>query len=98
MPFIWPEPRVSAGVGRYSTLPFEDVTRTAVSIFGVVSAIDAKALEWMEGYLADSQISSQPRTQLRVVISIHPTCRTTEADLIGSMWLIVGNYICNYLP
>ncbi len=81
VPFIWPEPRVSAGVGSYSTLPFEEVTRTAVSIFGVVSAIDAKAVEWMEGYLADSQISLQPRTQLRVVISIHPTCRTTEADL-----------------
>ncbi len=30
----------------------------------------------MEGFLAD-----QVETQLRLVVSIHPTCRTSEADL-----------------
>jgi hypothetical protein len=77
MPFVWPEPLVSAGFTQYaSALPFETVARTALSVFGVVSAIDAQAVNWMEGYLSDN-----PKAQLRLVISIHPTCRTTEADL-----------------
>lgn len=74
MPFVWPEPRVSAGFTQYaSALPFEAVARTALSVFGVVSAIDAQAVDWMEGYLSDN-----PKTQLRLVISIHPTCRHRE--------------------
>ena len=73
MPFVWPEPRVSSGIGRYETgLPFEVAARAALSVFGVVSAIDAQAVNWMEGYLADSA------TKLRLVVSIHPTCRTSE--------------------
>ena len=40
VPFIWPEPRVSAGVAPYASLPFEEVARSAVSIFGVASAIN----------------------------------------------------------
>jgi hypothetical protein len=74
MPFVWPEPRVSSGIGRYETeLPFEVAARAALSVFGVVSAIDAQAANWMEGYLADSAA-----TKLRLVVSIHPTCRTSE--------------------
>jgi len=77
MPFVWPEPRVSSGVGSYETaLPFEQTARASLAVFGVVSAIDKKAVNWMEGYLADSS-----GTKLRLVISIHPTCRTLEADL-----------------
>lgn len=84
MPFVWPEPRVSSGVGSYETaLPFEQSARAALAVFGVVSAIDAKAVNWMEGYLADST-----ETKLRLVISIHPTCRTTEADLHDLLRLI----------
>lgn len=77
MPFVWPEPLVSVGFNRYeSALPFEAVARSALSVFGVVSAINAQAVDWMEGYLSDNL-----KVQLRLVISIHPTCRTTEADL-----------------
>lgn len=77
MPFVWPEPRVSAGVASYSSeLPFESAVRSAVTIFGVVSAVDSRAINWMEGFLAD-----QVESHLRLVVSIHPTCRTTEADL-----------------
>lgn len=77
MPFVWPEPRVSSGVSRYeTTLPFEATARAARSVFGVVSAIDASAVNWVEGYLADN-----PETKLRLVISIHPACRTSESDL-----------------
>ncbi len=84
MPFVWPEPLVSAGFTQYATaLPFEAVARTALSVFGVVSAIDAQAVNWMEGYLSDN-----PKAQLRLVISIHPTCRTTEADLQNLLRLV----------
>lgn len=77
LPFIWPEPRVSAGVSTYVTeLPFDVAIRTAASVFGVVSAIDARAVNWMEGFLADGQ-----NTKLRLVVSIHPTCRTSTSDL-----------------
>ncbi len=77
LPFIWPEPLVSAGFNTYVTeLPFDVAVRSAVSVFGVVSAIDARAVNWMEGFLVD-----RPDTQLRLVVSIHPTCRTSESDL-----------------
>lgn len=84
MPFVWPEPLVSSGGGRYATaLPFEVVARTALSVFGVVSAIDAKAVNWMEAYLADST-----ETKIRLVISIYPTCRTSEADFQDLLRLV----------
>lgn len=77
MPFVWPEPRVSAGASRYaSELPFENALRSAVTVFGVVSAVDSQAVNWMEGFLAD-----HANSRLRVVVSIHPTCRTSESDL-----------------
>ena len=77
MPFVWPEPLVSAGYNQYaSTLPVETVARAAVSVFGVVCAINTQAVDWMEGYLSDN-----PSVQLRLVISIHPTCRTTREVL-----------------
>ena len=51
MPFVWPEPRVSSGVSRYETaLPFEVAARAALSVFGVVSAIDARAVNCKQGY------------------------------------------------
>ena len=84
MPFVWPEPRVSSGVSRYETaLPFEVAARAALSVFGVVSAIDARAVNWMEGYLADNAAA-----KLRLVVSIHPTCRTSEADLQDLLRLV----------
>lgn len=77
MPFVWPEPRVSARVRCYaSDLPFESAASSAATVFGVVSAIDRRAINWIEGFLAD-----QGDSKLRLVVSIHPTCRTTEADL-----------------
>lgn len=84
MPFVWPEPRVSSGVGRYDTvLPFELAARAALSVFGVVSAIDTQAVNWMEGYLADNT-----EAKLRLVISIHPTCRTSASDLQDVLRLV----------
>jgi hypothetical protein len=84
MPFVWPAPLVSAGFSQYSSaLPFEAVARTALSVFGVVSAIDKQAVDWMEGFLSDNS-----KTQLRMVISIHPTCRTTEVDLQNLLRLV----------
>lgn len=84
IPFVWPEPRVSAGVSRYtSALPFESAVRSAETVFGVISAIDSRAINWMEGFLAD-----QTDSRLLLVVSIHPTCRTTEGDLRELMRLV----------
>ena len=84
MPFVWPEPRISAGTSCYkSELPFESALLSAVSIFGVVSAIDNQAVDWMEGFLADHE-----QTKLCMVISLHPTCRTSDAVLQNILRLV----------
>ncbi len=76
-PFVWPALRVTQGNARYaSELPFESVIEHAVAVFGVISAFDRQAIDWLEGLLAD-----HPTVKLRIVFSIHPTCRTTESDL-----------------
>ena len=73
LPLVWPEPRVSGGSARYACeLPTDGVLRAAVTVFGVVSAIDDRAVDWLEGFLADHK-----DTKLRLVISLHPTCRTS---------------------
>ena len=77
VPFVWPALRVTQGDARYaSDLPFESVIEHAIAVFGVVSAFDRKAIDWLEGLLAD-----HPAVKLRIVFSIHPTCRTAESDL-----------------
>lgn len=83
LPFVWPEPRVSAGLTRYADgLPFESALRASTAVFGVVSAIDDRAVEWMESFLA-----ARTETKLRLVFSLHPTCRTTEAILQNAVRL-----------
>jgi hypothetical protein len=77
VPFVWPALRVTQGDARYaSELPFESVIEHAIAVFGVVSAFDRKVIDWLEGLLADHSA-----VKLRIVFSIHPTCRTTESDL-----------------
>jgi hypothetical protein len=77
LPLVWPEPRVSGGSARYACeLPTDGVLRAAVTLFGVVSAIDDRAVDWLEGFLADHK-----DTKLRLVISLHPTCRTSVSAL-----------------
>ena len=45
MPFVWPEPRFSSGASSYETAPpFEVAAQAALSVFGVVSVIDARAV------------------------------------------------------
>lgn len=84
MPFIWPEPRISAGTAWYAPgLPFESAVRAADTLFGVISAIDDRAISWMEGFLAD-----RTDTKLRLVLSLYPTCRTTEAHLQNALRLV----------
>ena len=76
-PFIWPDSRAAAGEGRAVTaVPFESLILLSSTVFGVVSAIDRKAVDWMECFLSDRQ-----NAKLRIVVSIYPTARTTSADL-----------------
>jgi hypothetical protein len=77
IPFVWPEPRVSAGLATYAERPLDDVVRSAASVFGVASAIDRRAVDWIEGFLAEGTGD----TKLRLVISIQPACRTSASDL-----------------
>ncbi len=82
-PFVWPALRVTLGDAQYaSELPFESVIEQAVAVFGVISAFDRKAIDWLERLLADHATA-----KLRIVFSIHPTCRTTESDLEEAMRL-----------
>ena len=86
LPFIWPEPELlnTKGLERHrSQLSFEVAAQSASKVFGIISAIDSAAVNWMEGYLADNL-----ETMLRLVISIHPTCRTTESDLVNLLRLV----------
>ena len=84
MPFVWPDPYIEAGLMVGGTArSFEVAAHAALSVFGVVSAIDAKAVDWMEGFLND-----RIETRLRLVISIHPTCRTSESDLNDLLRLV----------
>lgn len=77
LPLVWPEPRVSGGSARYACeLPTDGVLRAAVTLFGVVSAIDDRAVDCLESFLADHK-----DTKLRLVISLHPTCRTSVSAL-----------------
>ncbi len=79
IPFVWPEPRVSAGVGGYAdALPFEVVAQSARSVFGVASSVDSRAVTWIANFL-----SNRADTQVRMVISVNPACPTTESDLYG---------------
>lgn len=64
-------------------LPFEEAARQAICVFGVVSAIDALSVNWLKGYLADGR-----QTRVRLIISIHPTCRTSESDLLNLLRLV----------
>ena len=68
MPFVWPEPRVSEGVASYlSELPFQNVIRSADTIFGDVSAVDSSAINWIESFMSD-----QVESQLLLVVSNQP--------------------------
>ena len=84
LPLVWPEPRISAGSAGYACeLPFESALSAAVTLFGVVSAIDDRAVDWLEGFLADHK-----DTKLRLVISLHPTCRTSVFALQKLLGLV----------
>ncbi len=86
LPFVWPWPVPNPSAGTACPVThqhFECAVREAKSVSGVVSAIDVRAINWMEGYLADGE-----ETQLRLVISLHPTCRTSESVLQNLVWLV----------
>lgn len=84
LPFVWPGPAFNAEPGLYSPkLSFEGALDQAISAFGVVSAVDSHAIDWMESFLADRTDS-----KLRLVLSLYPTCRTSDADLQNVLRLV----------
>ena len=84
LPFVWPGPAFNAEPDLCSPkLSFEDALDQAISVFGVVSAVDSHAVDWMESFLADRADS-----KLRLVLSLYPTCRTSDEDLRNVLRLV----------
>ena len=93
MPFVWPEPLVSSGGGRYATaLPFEVVARTALSVFGVVSAIDARAVNWMEGLCLSHAGRSSSRAQVfhSQAVALHGLDDLRDGGLLLGLGVSLG--------
>ena len=87
LPFIWPEPRVSNESAAYPTEPpLKSAMQSSASIFGVVSAIDSRAIDWMRDYL-----NFRADNKLRIVASVYPTSRTSIADLKALLKLMKSN-------
>src|SRR4051812_23534591 len=79
LPFVWPDPRVSAGLASYAVSPpYDLVTDGALTIFGVISAIDAQGVRWLRRLLDD-----QADLKLLIVVSVWPACKTTHEDLLA---------------
>ncbi len=81
IPFIWPE--LFTGFAQGTELPFDVVAESSMSMFGVVSAPDALAVNWMDAYLKGNL-----ERKLRVVLGIRPACQTKQSDLEDFLGLV----------
>src|SRR5215475_9141391 len=51
-PFIWPEPRILAGISAYtSVIPFEHLAHRADALLGIVAALDGQGIDHLERWL-----------------------------------------------
>lgn len=74
-PFVWPEPRVLADVCSYERRPpFSELAGTSRSVFGIVSAITAEGVEFLESLLRQS---SDLKADL--IVMVYPACATRRA-------------------
>jgi len=77
VPFVWPEPIVSSGLGEYVTRPpFDSKLLGSGKMFGVMSSPDSRTIKWIKKYLAENS-----DTKLRIVISVYPTCVTSRSEI-----------------
>lgn len=76
-PFVWPEPRVLADVCSYERRPpFSELAGTSRSVFGIVSAITAEGVEFLESLLRQSSA-----LKADLIVMVYPACATRRADL-----------------
>lgn len=77
LPFVWPLPSDEAGPARDDLrVPFEDALADAKSIGGIVSDIDSKGVDWIEGLLRGTE------RKALVVIAVYAGCPTRPNDLL----------------
>ncbi|HPD15635.1 MAG TPA: hypothetical protein PLE19_11825 [Planctomycetota bacterium] len=79
LPFIWPEPRVHAGIARYETMPpFEHLLAEADLISGVLVGLAEKTVEWLDALMHQGR----PR-KVSLVLVVYPACPTRERHLLS---------------
>ena len=77
-PFLFPEPRVLAGVAGYNDIiPYTGILPSAKCIFGAVYGIDEDGASWLEKHLYDN-----PEVQSRIILMVYPACPTREDTLM----------------
>lgn len=77
-PFVFPEPRVLAGVAGYNNkIPYAGLLSSAKCIFGAVYGVDDDGAAWLE-----KQLSDNPAVQCRIILMVYPACPTRETTLM----------------
>ncbi len=77
-PFVFPEPRVLAGVAGYNNkIPYAGLLSSAKCIFGAVYGVDDDGAAWLE-----KQLSDNPAIQCRIILMVYPACPTRETTLM----------------
>jgi hypothetical protein len=75
-PYLWPEPRVLAGLRHYATaVPFDSLLRKTDGLFGIVSDIDDEACNWWENLLCEWEFPA------KIILALYPACTTRQSQL-----------------
>ena len=76
-PFMWPEPRVLEGMADYQELPpYDNLAVSSSSMFGIISGLTVQGINVLESWLAQNE-----DLNVRLIVTVYPTCSTKEADL-----------------
>lgn len=83
-PMVWPEPRVAESLASYQFAPpFGQLALESRSIFGIVTAITAKGVRVLDGWL-----SANPSLRVSIVVMVYPACATNQSELSSLLNLI----------
>ncbi len=76
-PFLWPEPRILEGMADYQDQPpFDNLALSSSSMFGIISGLTVQGINVLESWLAQNE-----DLNVRLIVTVYPTCATKEADL-----------------
>src|ERR1051325_9721652 len=75
--FVWPDPRAHEALDTYEHAPpFGQLALMAKALFGTISSLTVRGVEVLENWL-----EHEPDLRVRLIVMVHPTCATREADL-----------------